>query len=503
MDLPTNGFGWKKTPLSAHVVLEEVPVSFKPFSYKWRRCQEQLEQELQRVAVMQREERHNLLTMSGKPAGGKYFIEETEKKWIYLCRKALELGPKSYYSSLIQMIPDPFYFTLDIDITRDGYDNFFVRFRDEGRGLDPRCALFFILEELERLLRARGLEPSKYLQATVLGSHGRVNALNVKTSWRIFFWKMLFTRQDNRNLTDYLKKRCSERFGNHACNFEDVIDCNFGRPKTGNRAPYSHKVTRELCDSCKALKKSGRKSLPKNSTTCAFSKKCGLKVSTRAFVPAMIISYKEKERGWLSQESKSWEWFMSKCSVVPFDEVALLKPLLDEDIPQEKQGSKRSKVLQTPKRLHLDARPSKRKKSSESNRDVLEVVWSINQSWEKAWNSLGASNREAEERVALLLAPILGSETSVVSHKLQQKSFLAGSGRVVRVWQGLTESRTANCPMNDGVAHSTSRLSFNIYESGKIIVRCFMTKCDDTQACSRISHTGAKKWLFSSLQNTP
>lgn len=496
------GLGWREKPLPACVALHDVPASLKPFSQKWRRCQEQLENELKQVAVTLREEKHNLLTMSGKPAGGKYFIEETEQKWIYLCRKALELGPKSYYSSLIQMIPDPFYFTLDIDISRDGYDDFFVSFQGEGtsKGLDPDCILSFILEELESLLRARDLDPSEYLQATVLAAHGRVNALNVKTSWRIFFWKLLFTRQDNRNLTEHLKQRCSERFGTHACNFEDVIDCNFGRPKTGNRAPYSHKVTRELCASCKALKKSGRKSLPKNSTTCAFSKKCGLKVSTRAFVPAMIISYTEKEKGWLSQESKSWSWFMSKCSVVPFSDARVLKPLIHQDVSQEQQGSKRSKVRQTQKCLDVGARPSKRKKSTQSSRDVLEVDWSINQSWEKVWTSLGTSNREAEERVALLLAPILGSETSVVSHKLQQKSFVAGSGRVVRMWQGLTESRTANCPMNDGVAHSTSRLSFNIYESGKIIVRCFMTRCDDTQACSRISHAGAKKWLSYSLQ---
>lgn len=502
MNSSGKGVGWRRNPLPERVVLHNVPAAIKPFSQKWRRQQEQLGNELKQAAVTFRDEEHNLLTMSGRPAGGKFFIEESQEKWIYLCRKALELGPKSLYSSFVQMIPDPFCFTLDIDISRDGFDEFFIRFQEDalGGGLDPKCVLSFILQHLEQLLKANNLDPSVHLQATVLAAHGRVNAVNVKTSWRIFFWAMLFTRRDNRNLTEHLQRRCSERFGNHACNFQEVIDCNFGRARTGNRAPYSHKVTRELCASCRALNKSGRKSLPKNSTTCAFSKKCGLKVSNRAFIPAMIISYQDKERGWLSRESKSWEWFVSRCSVRPFHETPVLKPLVHGANPPGDTPSGKPKHELKKNVLGDIPQSTKRKKLVRSSRTTLEVEWSANQSWESAWDALGSSQAEAEERVALLLSPILGLETSVVGHKLQQESFVASSGRLVRMWQGLTDSRTAGCPMNDGVPHSTSRLSFNIYESGKIIVRCFMSRCSDSQACARIAHPGAKKWLIRSLQ---
>lgn len=472
------------------------------------------------MAVARDDTGWNMLTMSGTPRGGKFCVDQTENTWEKLCEAACVLGHNSMLTSFVQKIPPSCPFTLDIDISRNGYDDFFISFGTESaQGLDNSCVLSFILEELEKLLVARGLDPSVYLRATVLSAHGRTNALSYKTSWRIFFYKLIFSREDNRVLTELVRQLCKKRFGNHALDFDEVIDANFGRAGTGTRAPYSHKIKRELCSSCKALRNQNHTRLPKNLRTCAFSTKCGRVVVKRPFVPAMVLSHERKAQGWVCPESRTWKEFVSRCSVWPFHGETVLEPLVtasgreEKGLPRRGSGSQILSARRAPAcRGNGNRAPKKRKVGGGAwrKRSVLELKWSPTEAWEKKWSSLDEPGNDlassAGARVALLLDPILGlpnTSARVVSHKLEVNSYREkGTGRVVRMWQGLTKSRTAGCPMNNGAPHTSSRLSFNIYENGRVHVRCFMEKCDHTQAVCKIPHEGVKHWLRQSLSST-
>lgn len=475
---------WLSNPPTPQISLHEKPTPVQPHSEAWRFLQDKLEKKLKEHAVSHGEKGWNFISMSGKPAGGKFILEESKEEWINLCRIALQLGHLSLFTSFVQIIPDVHFFTLDIDISRSGYDNFFVRL-DESNCLDPRCVLSFILEQLQQVL-VDNEAPPNCLDATVLSSHGRVNDQFVKTSWRIFFYRLLLPRETNQALTQFLKAKCIQKFGNLACNFDTCIDTDFGRARTGTRAPYSHKVSREFCRTCRLLKRKAARGIPKNSKTCmvVFGNKCGLKTSLRSFIPHMWLRSKLKKEGWIEKKPIHWDWFIARCSIVDFEQNQarnLILPVMIRRSPPRRDDEGIS-------------RPNKKRKTvaASSNRLPLECLY--NKKALQRWN-LFDNTTDLCTRVEWILVPILGTSLSILPNKLQKEKVVNRKGKAFPVLKGLTTSGTASCPMNGGAIHSTSRLTFNIYPNGKIIVRCFMQRCKQQHAFAQVQETQVLEWL--------
>ena len=494
--------------------LFDEPTRLRPYSSKWITYKQKLESYLKERAVPKGEEGWNIISMSGKPAGGKFCLPNNAATWENLCAAGLVLGKECLFTSFVQIIPSVAFFTLDIDIKRDGPDHLFFRFTKEG-GLHDRCVMSFILRTLGKTMERSGYARSR-LNATVLSAHGQVGAGKFKTSWRVYFYDLPLTRRDSARLTEYLKRECLREFGSRMCDFDKAIDSNFGRENTGTRLPHSYKVTRSFCSACQALRKL-RTSLPKNSKTCSFGNKCGLLTSPRPFVPSMWLRPSLESRGWVEQKPVSWKWFMRRCSVVPFHtlfEGDRFEPIALA-LPDESCGPLVAPCKATKKCSGLGVKrgggsttstggnPAKRRKTG---RERIEMPWSAPSNWNQVWTEKASGGTVSDKLAAgrcieWCLVPFLGGDVRILPHKLSVETSQKDGRSYTRI-EGWTEGKTAFCPMNDYQVHSKgSRLVFSVYASGKIIVRCLMPRCSARGfACGKIEDGGIRQWVKSFIQ---